>query len=230
VCAAPAGAGPVEDRDGKTIIHVKVFSLPDATDISTSNRAEVAGVQAFTQGFPRIFAEKYRAKYEADPRKYGRYDWSNVEVELERFSGIQVEGVENDLLAIAGGVAPDVLYLNFRKSDNYIQNGFLYPLDKPEDGYLTGMTEEEKAFRIHRKLEPVIHRKGPRGEKHTWAMPYGGALGKVLLFRKDLFDEKQIPHPTNTWTWDDMLDAAKKLTDPERGVYGLLLGRGKHES
>jgi hypothetical protein len=95
-------------------------------------------VAEFKRQFPRIFAEKYRARYEADPGKYGRHTWSNVAVELERFSGLKVEGAEVDLLAIAGGVAPDVLYINFRKSDNYIRNNFLYPLDKPEDGYLVG--------------------------------------------------------------------------------------------
>ena len=45
-------------------------------------------------------------------------------------------------------MAPDVLYVNFRKSDNYIQNSFLYPLDKPDDGYLTAMTQDEIDFRI----------------------------------------------------------------------------------
>ena len=34
------------------------------------------------------------------------------------------------LMAIAGGVSPDVIYVNFRQSDSYIRQGFLYPLDK----------------------------------------------------------------------------------------------------
>lgn len=226
----PLQAGYIEDRDGKTIIHVTVFQLPDPTNTDTFNRAEVAGVQAFKKRFPAIFAARYRDKYKKNPQKYGRHNWDHVEIELQQFSGIQVEGVETDLLAIAGGMAPDVLYLNFRKSDNYIQNNFLYPLDKSEDGYLTSMTPEEINFRIHSKLWPVIRRKGPDGQKHVWALPWGGALGKVLLFRKDLFDEKGIPHPTVDWTWDDMIQAARKITDPAKGIYGLLLTRGKHES
>ena len=225
-----APAGWIEDLDDKTVIHVTVFDLPDPTKTDTFNRAEVAGVRAFQKRFPEIFEKRYKEKYQANPEKYGQHDWDHVELKLERFSGIQVEGVEVDLLAIAGGMAPDVLYVNFRKSDNYIQNQFLYPLDKPEDNYIASMTEEEKDFRINAKLWPVIRRKGPSGEMHVWAVPYGGALGKVLLFRKDLFDEKGIPYPTNHWTWDQMLEAAKELTDPERGIYGMRLGRGKHES
>lgn len=225
-----AHAGRIEDRSGQTVIHLNSDVLPDPSDPSTYAQAEVAAVQEFKRQFPRIFAEKYRARYEADPETYGRHNWDNVAIELERFTGIQVAGAEVDLLAIAGGVAPDVLYINFRKSDNYIRNNFLYPLDRPEDGYLTGMTDEEIAFRVNDQLWPVIRRKGPSGEKQVWAMPWGGALGKVLLFRKDLFDAKGIPHPTAQWTWDDMLDAARRLTDPARGIYGIQLARGKHES
>ncbi|MGQ9661360.1 MAG: extracellular solute-binding protein [Kiritimatiellia bacterium] len=223
-------AGYVEERDGKTIIHVKLFDLPNPSRTDTFTRAELAAVRAFTERFPEIFRKRYRDRYVANPAKYGRRNWDRVEIVLERFSGIQVEGVEVDLLAIAGGLAPDVLYINFRKSDNYIQSNFLYPLDKPEDGYLTSMTEEEINFRVYPKLWPVIRRKGPDGRVHVWALPYGGAVGRVLLFRKDLFDRNGIPYPTADWTWDDMLAAARKITDPQKGIYGMLLARGKHES
>ncbi|NQU44599.1 extracellular solute-binding protein, partial [bacterium] len=223
-------AGFIEDKDGRTIIHVTVFNLPDPVNTDAFNRAEVAAVRTFEERFPDTIASKYSDEYKAHPEIFGEHDWDNVEISLEKFSGIRVEGVEVDLLAIAGGLAPDVLYINFRKSDNYIRNNFLYPLDKPEDNYLTGMTEEEVAFRIHPRIWPVIDRKGPRGEKHVWALPYGGAIGKVLLYRKDLFDAKGLTYPTADWTWDDLLGAARTLTDPRRGVSGMLFVRGKDES
>jgi ABC-type sugar transport system permease subunit/ABC-type glycerol-3-phosphate transport system substrate-binding protein len=228
--AVCAEAGWIEDRGDRTVIHVKAFYVPDPSDTAAFNRAEVAAVRAFHERFPAIFAEKYRARYEADPARYGRHDWKKVEISVEPFSGIRVEGVEVDLLAIAGGVAPDILYLNFRKSDTYIQNGFLYPLDRPEDGYLSAMSKEEVDFRIHPKLWPVLRRKGPEGREHVWALPWGGTLGTVLLYRKDLFDAKGIPYPTANWTWDDMMAAARALTDPRKGTYGLSLWRSKHES
>lgn len=219
-------AGWIEDGENKTIIHVKVFELPDPSKTDTFSRAEVAGVKAFRKAFPKIFAKKYRDKYKADPQKYGSHNWDNVEIQLEKFSGIQVEGVEVDLLAIAGGMAPDILYINFRKSDNYIRNNFLYPMDE----YFNAISQEEKDFRIHLKLWEVINRKGSDGKKHIWAMPYGGALGKVLLYRKDLFDENNISYPSAEWTWDDLFLAAKKITKPESGIFGMFLSRGKHES
>ena len=245
-------AGYVEDRpDGTTVIHITLgpWVMPDYRLTDTATRAAMAAIRAFERQFPEVFAKRYRDRYKASPAKYGRRDWDKVEIELHEFSGIQVEGVETDLLAIAGKVAPDVIYVNFRKSDNYIQNAFLYPLDKPEDHYLTSMTVEELDFRIHEKIWPVIKRVGPdksrhrnltldngqvkntgRARGHVWAVPYGGALGKVLLYRKDLFDNENIPYPTAQWTWDDLLAAAKKITNPRQGTYGMRLGRGKHES
>jgi len=225
-----AAAGAIEARDGQTVIRIVTAVPVDPNSPSIANRADLAAIRAFQDDFPRIFAERYRDRYKADPARYGVHDWDHVSVEVQPFTGIKVEGAEVDLLAIAGGIAPDVLYINFRKSDNYIQNNFLYPLDRPEDRYLSVMSEEDLAFRIHPKLWPVIDRKGPAGERHVWALPYGGALGKVLLYRKDLFDRFGLAHPTADWTWDDLLAAARKLTDPKRGTYGIQLNRGKQES
>ncbi len=221
-----ARAGWIEDRDGKTVVHVTLFALPDPTNTTPVMRADLAVVNEFKRRFAKTFAEKYRDKYKADPKRYGNHNWDNVEVELHRASGIAVEGVEGDLMAIAGRVAPDVLYVQFRKSDNYIRNGFLYPLDKPEDGYFSSMTEEEKKLRIHPNVWQVIHRKGPDGQKHVWSMPYGGLLGMTILYRKDLFDRAGVPYPTNDWTWDDLLNACRKISDPGRGVYGIALAVG----
>lgn len=225
-------SGSVETgRDGKTIINIKVNGLPDATSNDAYTRSEVAAVKEFIKVFPQTFATKYRDKYKANPEKYGNYNWDNVEIRLHPFSGIQVQGVENDLLAIAGGVAPDVLYINFRKSDNYIRNGFLYPLDE----FIDALPEKERneffGERIHEKVWDVIKRKGPKGEIHTWALPYGGTpLGKVLMFRKDLFDRNGLAYPDVNWNWDDLYQACKKISDPANGIYGIGLGRGKSES
>ncbi len=219
-------AGYIEDRDGVTVIHLKVANLPDPSRTDTASRADVAAVARFKERFADIFREKYAQQYKDHPEIYGKYNWDNVQIELHNFSGLKVESVETDLLAIAGNLAPDVLYVNFRKSDTYIRNGFLYPMDQ----WIDTLPRQELDQRVHDKIWPVIKRKGPTGQKHVWAMPYGGALGKVLLFRKDLFDENNIPYPDLNWTWEKMFDAARQLTKPAEDQYGLLLGRGKHES
>ena len=35
---------------------------------------------------------------------------------------------------------------------------------------------------------------------------------QVLFFNKDLFDKAGVPYPNDNWTWQDMADAARKLT------------------
>ena len=231
--AVRVDAGWVEAKpDGETVIHISVVALRDPTATDAYSRSEVQGVQAFIRRFPQIFADRYRERYEADPERYGARDWDRVSVQVHPYRGLGIDGVETDTMAIAAGIAPDVLYLNFRKSDHYIQSGFLYPLDKPQDRYVTSMTKEELDFRVHPRIWPVLRRKGPGDaqKEQVWAMPQGGALGMVLLYRKSLFDAKGVAYPTADWTWDDLLDAARKLSDPANGIYGMVGGTGPDES
>jgi len=44
---------------------------------------------------------------------------------------------------------------------------------------------------------------------------------RCLYYRKDLFVEKGVEEPSSDWTWEDLLDAAKRLTDKEKGIYGF---------
>ncbi|RZU53504.1 carbohydrate ABC transporter substrate-binding protein (CUT1 family) [Krasilnikovia cinnamomea] len=42
----------------------------------------------------------------------------------------------------------------------------------------------------------------------------------ALIHNKQLFDAAGVAYPTNDWSWDDFRQAARRLTDPGRGVYG----------
>ncbi|MGA0332697.1 MAG: extracellular solute-binding protein [Kiritimatiellia bacterium] len=221
-------AGELRVEQGAPLVEVVIHNwvLPDSSRADPMSRAHLAVIAAFEKKYPQIVQERYAQKYLADPETYGEADWSRIQVRLRKFTGIKVEGVESDLLAIAGGVAPDVMYLNFRRSDTYIRQGFLAPLD----AYLAEMPPEELADRVHEKVWPVIRRRGPGGRVHTWALPYTGLWGKGLLYRKDRFDEAGLAYPDADWTWEDLLAASRKLTDPAKGRYAMRLARGNHES
>ncbi|MCP3968209.1 MAG: extracellular solute-binding protein [Lentisphaerae bacterium] len=124
------------------------------------------------------------------------------------------------------GKIPDVIYVYFRYSHYFIKKDFLYPLDE----YIKTLSPEEIEERFPSQLRPVFYRKGPNGQKHYWAMPFDDILGKILVYNKKLFKKNNIPFPDENWTWDDLLKAARKLTNIEKGTYGIRLGRGKHES
>ncbi len=180
-------------QDGRVIL--KVFALPDPKSTSAFDLAEMAVVEAFKAKYPTI--------------------------ELRQFSGITVEGMSWDsapLLAIAGGVAPDILYVNFRQSHTYIQNHFLYPMDE----FAAGESVQDMDFRVAGPVWPVIKRNGPEGVTHLWALPYG-TLVRTLVYRKDLFAKAGLDPDKPPRTWDELLSCAKKLTLPEEGIFGLQL-------
>lgn len=234
ILPSPCHAGWIADADGKTIVHLVLYDLPDpSVPGSAQQEAEYAVIQAFERRFPMIMQQKYVNKYMQSPEKYGNHNWNQVEIELHRFSGIKIEGVQMDsgpLMAIAGGVSPDILYVNFRQSDTYIQNGFLYPLDKEEDNYFSALPPDEQKLYIHPKIQPVVMRKGPENKTHVWAIPRGGVMGKVIIFRKDLLENAGVAFPDNDWTWNDFYEACRKIADPANGIYGTWFVNSKHES
>ncbi len=181
---------------------IKVWELPDPKRTDSFTRADLAVVQAFQRKFPHI--------------------------ELRPFSGIQIEqqGMDSKpLMAIAGGVAPDILYVNFRQSDTYIQNGFLYPLDS----FMDEMSEEEKSLRVPKPAWPVVKRAGADDTVHTWALPFGSYV-RVLAYRKDLFHKVGLDPARPPRTWDEFLEYSRRLTIPSEGTYGLYLAVGPHSA
>jgi ABC-type glycerol-3-phosphate transport system substrate-binding protein len=158
---------------------LKVWQLPDARKTDPYAQADLAVLDAFREQFPHI--------------------------ELRDFSGIKIEGSESldtgPLMAIAGGVSPDVIYVNFRQSDTYIQNNFLYPLDT----FMADLSQEDLDLRVAKPVWPVIKRKGSDSVKRTWALPYG-TLVRVLIYRKDLFRKAGLDPNKPPATWDELLD------------------------
>jgi ABC-type sugar transport system permease subunit/ABC-type glycerol-3-phosphate transport system substrate-binding protein len=184
--------------DDKVIL--KVFKLPDAKSNEPFNRADMAVIDAFKKKFPNI--------------------------ELRGYSGIELENMDMDarpLMAIAGGVSPDVIYVNFRQSSTYIENNFLYPLDD----YIAQLTDEELKSRIAKPVKPVVKR-NRTGEKdeHYWCLPYE-TLVRVMLYRKDLFYKAGLDPEQPPKDWNELLEVAKRLTMPDEGSYGLYLASGR---
>ncbi len=60
---------------------------------------------------------------------------------------------------------------------------------------------------------------------NLWGVPHA-TNSIAILYNKDIFDEKGVAYPTENWTWQEMLDMAKKLTfdrngDGKTDVYGI---------
>ncbi len=167
------------------------------------------------------------------------------EIRLERSTQLEVAGHSMDtgpLLAIAGGISPDIIYVNFRQSESYIQQGFLQPLDEYVRLDLTAAEAQERGVfdpkimyrdeyeeRVAEPVRPVISRQGPDGQTHIYAMPYGLAVG-VMIYNKSLFLENGLDPDRPPQNWDEYFECAKKLTNPDKGTYGTIFTDGPEAS
>lgn len=103
----------------------------------------------------------------------------------------------------AAGNAPDVFDMSSGYVDEWASKGLLYNIQKlvdrdiKPDDYFTSVF---KAVRY------------PDKEKgDMYAFPYAWVT-TVLYYNKDMFDKAKLAYPNENWTWDDFLNAAKKLT------------------
>ncbi|MBN1994856.1 MAG: sugar ABC transporter substrate-binding protein [Anaerolineae bacterium] len=58
-------------------------------------------------------------------------------------------------------------------------------------------------------------------EGKQWSIPAGVDVG-VMYYNRDLFDQAGIPYPGLNWTWDDFLNSAVAVSNPEAGIYGYI--------
>ena len=107
---------------------------------------------------------------ECDVRVADAFRARHPGVRLEPAGGLVLPGGRamdtTPLMQIAGDVAPDALYVNFRQSDTYVRNRFLMPLDawlEREDGLAPEATRGAHALSNEEYL--ALLRTGPRFEE-----------------------------------------------------------------
>lgn len=102
-----------------------------------------------------------------------------------------------------GGSAPDVFWMNGPHAQLYASNGILLPLKVNLSDY------PEALSRIYNY----------QGTQYGVPKDFD-TVG--LWYNKKLFDAAKIKYPDDTWTWQSVAQAARKLTDASKGVYGIL--------
>ncbi len=106
---------------------------------------------------------------------------------------------------VASGDAPDVFELNYENFVTYAANNTL--LD------ISSMVSKDAPF-YPKALEAFSY------EGKQLALPE--SFSDVLLFyNADLFDKAKLEYPTNTWTWDDAVKAAKAIRALDKDTWGI---------
>jgi multiple sugar transport system substrate-binding protein len=98
--------------------------------------------------------------------------------------------------------------------DLFMINGAYFQQVAPENALLPLSDRIKKAGLklLDYTIDPV------NGEHNamTYALPYELNM-TALFYNKDLFDAARVGYPTDKWTWNDLLRAAKALTRTEGG-------------
>lgn len=109
-----------------------------------------------------------------------------------------------------GGSAPDVFWMNGPHAQLYASNGVLLPLD-----------DQLKRDGVSMSNYPanLVSLYNYQGKQYGIPKDFD-TVG--LWYNKKLFDAAGVKYPDDTWTWKTLSEAARKLTNSSKGVYGIL--------
>ncbi len=109
---------------------------------------------------------------------------------------------------IAGNAPPDYMLMHETRALSYAAQGLLLPLDDYQNALPMPGKPEDYLGAVERKY---------KNKFYFWPSGYGEW---VLVYNKDLFDKAGVPYPDDNYTWQSLVDTAKKFTKlPE--TYGF---------
>lgn len=138
----------------------------------------------------------------------------NVTVEVQETTG--TEYMTKLVSQLASGTAPDIIAMENSNVARFVENNLLMPIND----YL----ENDPDVSVDEYMPHLLARYTVDG--NIYGLPYDAQPNGMFFFNKGLFDEAGVAYPDETWTWDDMLDAAIKLTKKDEAgrvtQYGVL--------
>lgn len=189
-------------------------SAKDATK-ADGKSGEVVTINQFVTDTPdKVYVEKLVPDFEASH--------PNIKVKITKAPYAEFDSKLQSM--IAAGTAPDV-------TSHFGQAGFIEFLDK---GMLRDMTDLMAADQFKASDYGIpdnvldIYKSGGK----NYGIPVYSYVS-LMLYNKDMFDKAGVPYPPadyedKSWTFDNMVDVAKKLskpsTDIQKAEYGLDWG------
>ncbi|MDD3279438.1 MAG: sugar ABC transporter substrate-binding protein [Lachnospiraceae bacterium] len=111
-----------------------------------------------------------------------------------------------------GGDMPDVFWMHSNNSQMYMKNDILLKLDD----YI----EKSDTINLDNYMPEVTELYQRDGSTYAIPKDYDTI---ALWYNKTMFDAAGLSYPDDTWTWDDMYDAAVKLTKADGSQYGFAM-------
>ena len=121
----------------------------------------------------------------------------------------------------SGGTMPDVFWMHSNTVQKYMENDIL--LD------LTDYVAKDSSIDMSKYYEGVVELYTRKSDGKTFALPKDHDT-IALLYNKAIFDKYGVSYPTEEWTWEDMYEAAKKITEESKGeVYGMAMNTSNNQ-
>lgn len=118
------------------------------------------------------------------------------------------------LAATTSGQGPDVLNIGNTWAPSLQATGAFMPFGDKEFDAIGGKDKF---------VDAALKTGGAEGKDPT-SVPYLG-LAYGLYYNKQMFADAGLKAPT---TWEELVSAAQKLTDPEKGAYGMAMEGGSY--
>lgn len=111
-----------------------------------------------------------------------------------------------------GGEMPDVFWMHSNESQRYMSNEILMDLtEKASGSELVDMSKYPEEIKELYTYDGKVY--GIPKDIDTVA----------LWYNKTMFDEAGVDYPDETWTWDTVVENAKKLTKEDGSQYGIAI-------
>ncbi len=135
----------------------------------------------------KIYADTIREFEESNP---------DIEVEFQTVAGNYYQKL---LVMIAGNISPDLMWMGQSFSEFADRGVFLDITDRIKKDPSINLDDYQQTV-----LSWYIR------DAKIYALPFGTDIG-FIVYNKDLFRKAGLPFPSDEWTFEEFLEAAKKL-------------------
>ncbi|MDO5336220.1 MAG: sugar ABC transporter substrate-binding protein [Eubacteriales bacterium] len=122
----------------------------------------------------------------------------------------------------SGGEMPDVFWMHSNVAQMYMENDLLLNLDEyiENDDAIDLANYYEGIVDLYTRADNGVHYAIPKDHDTI-----------ALLYNKAIFDKYGVEYPTDDWTWEDLYEAAKAITEAgaDDGVYGMAMNTSNNQ-
>ena len=208
--AKPAESKPAETKPAETKPAAPV-AAPASPAAAASPAAQVApapGASQQTGTFVFASYDEGESRQQATNTFFAR-NYPNMKVQYDITPGLDPYFVKMQT-QIAGNAPPDYMLMHETRALSYAAQGLLSNLDEYQNANPMPGKPEDYLGAVERKY---------KGSFYFWPSGYGEW---VLALNKDLFEKAGVPLPQDTYTWQELVDTAKKFTKLGPDTFGFI--------